>query len=433
MTSKTPRLEHLIRSRPLRLGVAFSLLGLSLWAFLPYATSRIASSAFVNAELFRVTAPLNGEVARDLPKKGEFLDHPTVVKVVEALSPDRRHLVDLEQQLSAAAATADLARKQLAEIAAADRQLVERSDAYRAATMARLQHGIAETEAERTGCLAEAQHRRDLTAQYTTLFEHGVLSRVQMTQAQTAEATAAARCQTLAARLDRLKTEQDAARNGTFVQEGANDEPYSAQQRDRLLLRQQELETDVLRQELAGRQLSAQLAEERGRVEELSHYAVTLPADHVVWSVAASPGAAVTEGQPILDVADCSHRFVAVELPERDFEAITAGESAAIRLLGSDEWVEGRVQQVRGSAARIDKRLLAAEVAEPGRSSITVEVALPQTAPPADNANFCNIGRLAEVRFRRSRLGWMDALLQPLTWIAAKAGRTTRLLAQLEP
>src|SRR5262249_41042357 len=101
-------------------------------------------------------------------------------------------------------------------------------------------------------------------------------------------------------------------------------------------------------------------------------------------------------------------RFVAVELPERDFEQIKAGDPAYVRLIGSGDWTEGEVRQVRGSAARIDDRLLAAQLPGPNAGSITVEIGLPSDVS-ADRNNFCNIGRLAEVRFQRMRLGFGGA------------------------
>ena len=68
----------------------------------------------------------------------------------------------------------------------------------------------------------------------------------------------------------------------------------------------------------------------------------TLPvaARRITWSgrSSASPGSTVTEGQTILDLADCAHRFVVVDLPEREFEQIKASEAASVRLIGSDEW-----------------------------------------------------------------------------------------------
>jgi hypothetical protein len=70
--------------------------------------------------------------------------------------------------------------------------------------------------------------------------------------------------------------------------------------------------------------------------------------------------------------------------------------------VGSDAWVDGHVRRERGSAARVDDRLLAAIVAKPTSGSISVDVEIPAGAWSEDrNGNFCDIGRLAEVRFPR--------------------------------
>jgi hypothetical protein len=92
-------------------------------------------------------------------------------------------------------------------------------------------------------------------------------------------------------------------------------------------------------------------------------------------------------------------------LPARDFEQIKAGDRAAVRLIGSNDWTEGKVRQVRGSAARADDRLLAAQVPTPNAGNITVEVSLDRDVTPADGNGFCDIGRMAEVRFDRSIFG----------------------------
>jgi hypothetical protein len=82
-------------------------------------------------------------------------------------------------------------------------------------------------------------------------------------------------------------------------------------------------------------------------------------------------------------------------------------------LIGSNEWTEGKVLQVRGSAARGDDRLLAAQIPLANSGNITIEVSLVRGVTPADGNGFCNIGRTAEVRFHRSSLG----LGRTITWI----------------
>src|SRR4029078_10956987 len=108
------------------------------------------------------------------------------------------------------------------------------------------------------------------------------------------------------------------------------------------------------------------------------------------------------KGQFVLDLADCSHRFVAVELPERVFEKVKAGDRASIRLVGSDAWIESFVRQEPEAAARVDERLLAATVVKSTSGSISVDVEIPAEAWSEDrNGNFCDIGRLGRVRVPR--------------------------------
>jgi multidrug resistance efflux pump len=413
-------LQRFVRSRMVRLALAFALIALSAWAFLPYVGYRISSSAFVNAKLVRVTAPIPGRLTRNLPRKGDFIEQPASVTLIEALSRDQRHLLQITSQNTGAKERADLARKQLTEISATDDELAKRAQIYRDGMIARLGHERDESKAEKTGCLAEGRHRRDVGSRMEQLVKSGTASQMRTAEALASQEATSTRCEMADARLQRLQTELVAAQDGVFLRDGANDAPYSQQQRDRLLLRRQELESKVLEDNLQSSQRAAEeITEERERLAHLSHFDLQLPADHVVWSVAASPGSTVSEGQILLDLADCGHRFVDVELPGREFEQIKAGAPAFVRLIGSDDWKQGEVRQVRGSAARTDDRLLAAQVPRPDPNSITVEVGLTQDNASMDRKNFCNIGRLAEVRFERTGFALLDSLGRKLQQLSS--------------
>ncbi len=391
------------------------------WVFVPYLAYRVAPSAFVNAELVRIAAPMSGRLTRDLPSKGDFIKDAANVPLIAALSPDRRHLFTLEGQLAVAKERAGLARRQLAETTDFDRELNSRTAAYRSGMIQRLVHEFNETTAERTGCLAEVQKRQEISSRMEQLVKSGVASEIRTAEALASQKAVSTRCEMAAARLERLQIELDSAKKGVFLRDGANDVPYSQQQRDRLLLRRQELEAQVLEETSRSARIAAEITEERDRLDRLSHVDLFLPASHVVWAVAASPGSTVTEGQTLLDLASCERRFVAVELPEREFEQTKAGDTAAVRLIGSGEWHQGIVRQVRGSAARTDDRLLAAHVPTPSPHSITVEVWLPQQE--SQQHSFCNIGRLAEVRFTR-RLGYLDELSRTFSRLIGRKTET---------
>jgi multidrug resistance efflux pump len=427
MANVSAAVEAMVRSRSVRLLIAFTLLALSGWAFLPHVAYRIAPTAFVNAELVRVTAPMAGRLARNLPRKGDMIDQTVTVNLTETIAPDRRHLLDLEQQSAVAKGRAELAKQQLVEIAAVDRELEIRTDAYKDGMVSRLSQEIAEAEAEKAGCLAEVFQRRDIGSRMDELVKSGYASQIRSAEVSATQEANAARCVMTDARIQRFKIERESAQKRVFLRDGANDVPYSQQQRDRLVLRRQDLETEMLQQRSRAVQLEAEIAEERSRLNRISHSDLLLPADHVVWSVSASPGSTVTEGQTILDLANCAHRFVVVDLPERDFERVRAGDSPSVRLIGSDEWRQGKVRQVLGSAARTDDRLLAAQIPHGTSSNIAVEVELAQEDSDTDRNSFCNVGRMAEVRFQRTGLGFADWVFKALPWLTG--GKEVRQVA----
>ncbi len=419
--------EAAIRNRTARVLLAVVLIAAGAWAFFPHLAYRIAPTAFVNSELVRVTAPIAGRLAVDLPRRGAIIEQPTTLNIVEALSSDRRHLLDLEQQTTVAKDRAELAKRQLTDIANSDRDLQARIDSYRTGTIQRLDQEVVEAQAEKVACLAENQQRRTVRSRLEEMAKSGFTPYLRSSEAFATQEANAGRCEMADARIQRLKVERDSAQKGIFIANGASDVPYSQQQRDRLALRRQELESEVLHQNSIAKQLTAEVGEERNQLDRIGHSDVVLPADHVVWSVQASPGSTVTEGQTIFDLADCAHRFVVVDLPEREFERIKPNAPAEIRLIGGDEWRRGKVRQVIGSAARSDDRLLAAQVPHPTSSSIAVEVEILPDAD-AEHSGFCNIGRLAEVRFQRSGLGIVDRMFKTLASLIDRSGGQTGMV-----
>ena len=337
--SNVPHIRTIIGRRGVRVSVALLLIGAAAWAFTPYVAYRVSSSAFVNSEISRVRAPIEGYLSSDLPRKGKFFDLATTLTLIKSNSADRRRLLDLEGQQAAAKDRSELAYKQLADIAALDRELEQRLEVYRGGLIERLELEIKEAEAERAGCLAEVLQRRDIGTRMQGLAKSGATSQIRSAEALAKQEATGALCQMAAARVERLKAELGSLRKGVYLRDASNDVPYSQQQRERLFLRRQELETEARRESARALQLTADIAEERGRVERLSQYNFSLPPDHVVWSVPASPGSAVTQGQTVIDFADCDHRFVAVELPEREFE-IDQARGCCIRTFDRQRYLE---------------------------------------------------------------------------------------------
>jgi hypothetical protein len=368
-----------------------------LWAFAPYVASEVGGEAHVNAPIIRMASPIAGIVATDLPPPGTAITTARTARLVTAREADSGPLAALYGQQAALSAARDLARRQIAEIAAADTRLASRSARFGQAAAARLSattHAAREAVAACQAEAAEAVLQRDriegLAAQRFATF-------TQRDRLRAIAAASANRCAALADQADAMAIETRAAGQGLYLAGAAMDAPYGDQQRDRLLLRRQELEGIAADADARLAELALQIRGEQARLARASAFDALLPAGTVIWSQPAPRGTTVAPGSSLLELADCRRRYVEVTLPERRMEAVLPGEIVKVRLIGSDDWLEGRVASAVGAAARRDGAMVAANPEKDARA-LTVLVALP---PPASLSRRCDVGRLAEVRFPR--------------------------------
>lgn len=391
------RIETLIRSNRLRLALATGMAALGLWAFAPYVTSEVGGEAYVNAPIIRMASPIPGIVAADLPPPGTAIAAPRTVRLVTARILDTGPLAALKGQQAALISARDLARRQIAEIETADARLASRSAQFGRAASARLAATTAAAREALAGCQAEAAEAALQRERVEVLAQQRFATFTQRDRVRAVASAAQFRCAALGDQADALAIETKAAGHGLYLAGAAMDAPYGDQQRDRLLLRRQELENVVADAGSRLAQLAIQVAAETERLARASAFDAQLPAGTVVWSQPAPKGTTVAPGASLIELADCNRRYVEVALPERRMEAIMPGTRVAIRLIGSDAWLNGQVASTVGAAARRDGAMLAANPDKAARD-LSVLVSLP---PPASLARRCDVGRLAEVRFPR--------------------------------
>jgi multidrug resistance efflux pump len=389
--------EDWARSRRLRVALATSMAALGLWAFAPYVISEVGGEAHVNAPIIRIAAPISGIVAADLPAPGTAITAARTLPLVTAHVRDTGPLAALQAEHDALVAARALARAQIAELQAADARAAQRSARFGAAAQGRLAaaHGAARDDL--AACAADAEAARLQLARIEPLAAQRFATNVQLDRARADAAGTAARCHALAQRAEALAVEARAAGAGLYLAGAAMDATYGDQQRDRLLLRRQELESVAAAADARLAALAGQIAAEQQRLERLSRFVAALPAGTVVWSQPAARGTTVAPGSSLIELADCRHRYVEVALPERRMEAVLPGDAVRVRLIGSDEWLAGRVMSAVGAAGRRDGAMVAADPERDARA-LTVAIALP---PPASLSRRCDVGRLAEVRFSR--------------------------------
>ena len=391
------RFETVIRSNRMRLALAASMAALGLWAFAPYVTSEVGGEAYVNAPIIRMASPIAGIVAADLPPPGTALAQARTVRLVTARVRDNGPLAALKGQQAALIAARDLARRQIGEIDIASVRLAARSARFGRAASARLTATTHAAHEALAGCEAEAAEAVLQRNRIEALAAERFATFTQRDRVRAVAAATARRCAGLKDQADALGIETRAASAGLYLAGAAMDAPYADQQRDRLLLRRQEIESVAADAQARLAELAVQIAGEAERLARASAFDAVLPADTVVWSQPAPKGTTVAPGASLIELADCRRRYVEVTLPERRMEAVLPGTIVQVRLIGSEAWSEGRVASAVGAAARRDGAMLAANPDKDARA-LSVLVALP---PPAGLSRRCDVGRLAEVRFPR--------------------------------
>lgn len=396
MTASRISLQNILRARFTRVALAGSLIAAGSIGFAPYMFNDVSTEAAINAPLIRLTATADGTVAA-LPSNGRYFAKPTEIRLLN-LSQDTGEVADLRAQAETAHAQMELARRQLAELGVQEGRLHRRASLFTTATTARLSEDMDAAQADLTGCEAERSQQQAAMTRARKLAAQGFMSQAGVEKAEAAALAKNNECKSASANLRSIEVKLEAAQSGVFIGDSYNDAPYAVQQADRLMLQRQIVEKTL-------NDATAQYNQADLRLKDaLARTTYRAPAGTLVWSAGSSSGAAIRAGEPVLDLVDCRRRFVQVALPERKAEAVGPGSPAKVRLIGSDQWMQGHVVNITGAAGRRDDRLLAASTASlPGERQIMVEVALPEPRPDRiDGSRKCDVGRLAEVRFSRA-------------------------------
>ena len=256
-------MEKLFRSRAARVGIAGLLIAGGLWGFAPYVLKDVASAAYVNAELTQVATPVAGVLTQGLPREGAYLSRDARLRLVTARTPSRARLDDLLQQAALADSTVALMETQLAELRSNDATLAARSNLFQRASVGRLAGRVREAEANVARCEAQQRDLQERLSRAANLAEKGFISDAGLRSAREAAEAGDQACKASRGAVEAIQAEDTAAQRGVYLSDGSNDAPYAEQQRARLMLRRQELMTELVRAKASPAPLRGQVAAER--------------------------------------------------------------------------------------------------------------------------------------------------------------------------
>ncbi len=160
-------------------------------------------------------------------------------------------------------------------------------------------------------------------------------------------------------------------------------------------------EGDVRTQTFQVSGLEQQVNVARKEWQERSRSRLVSPRKAVVWQLGAQRGDSVDAMQTVIQMIDCSQRWLTTTVTENDLNRIRLGSKARIELVGSREKLHGEVIGIRSGIGRTQ---LGDETPQPvpinlaRESEVRIRILNDFAAPPGE---FCYVGFTAKVSFDR--------------------------------
>ncbi|WP_216912437.1 MULTISPECIES: HlyD family efflux transporter periplasmic adaptor subunit [unclassified Synechococcus] len=255
--------------------------------------------------------------------------------------------------------------------------------------------GFALDRARKELAFAQRETRRQ-----EELFRAGAVAANVVDRARTTELQRAREVRGLEAQLAGQAAVLEASRNElTLRNNRSNSDPVVRLQEATIAL--ENAEGDVRTQTFQVSGLEQQVAVARKEWQERSRARLVSPRKAVIWQLGAQRGDSVDAMQSVIQMIDCSQRWLTTTVAENDLNRIRLGSKARIELVGSRDKLRGEVVGIRSGIGRTQ---LGEEAPTPvpinlaRESEVKIRILNDFPAPPGE---FCYVGFTAKVSFQR--------------------------------
>ncbi len=246
----------------------------------------------------------------------------------------------------------------------------------------------------------ELAFARRETLRQEELFRAGAVAANVVDRARTTELQRAREVRGLEAQLAGQAAVLEASRNDlTLRNNRSNSDPVVRLQEATIAL--ENAEGDVRTQTFQVSGLEQQVAVARKEWQERSSARLISPRKAVIWQLGAQRGDSVDAMQSVIQMIDCSQRWLTTTVAENDLNRIRLGSKAKIELVGSRDKLRGEVVGIRSGIGRTQ---LGEEAPQPvpinlaRESEVKIRILNDFPAPPGE---FCYVGFTAKVSFQR--------------------------------
>jgi multidrug resistance efflux pump len=386
------------RGQVLRVGIGASLLAAAATIYAPDMLYTTSSEAVLNARTITIATPIDGRVAGAVPAEGTEIAAGQRLMTVENPVVDRSRLEALEADRTRAQAELNGEKQLITSLNDAMSGLAAQLTDYRHSTTERLSFAAKEAQTSLDAAEASVTEAQATLARKQSLVPQGIVSKVDLDQAQKNAAHATAEAERARLAVKRIGEERDAADRGVFIAENNNGAPYAQQRIDELKLRLAEALSQTAGLSARLTQLDGQVAAEAVRVDHLALSTLHAPAAGIVWRPRVTVGSTVGHGNEMMTLIDCSTLFVTASFSAKKFDDLRPGAQAMVRVSDSGAEYTATVVDVRAVRGS-DAGDFAAPLPQLGAHQVMALLRIDNPGAMTGE-KYCNVGRHVEIRFK---------------------------------
>lgn len=385
--------------RPFRWSLGGLLILLGLVIVVPRAITYRADEAIVNGRTAMLLAPIEGVVSGPGLTPGARVQQGEPLATLRNPRVDRSFLFELQTERDSLIARVGSLTAQEDGLLAMRDDLSGRIRSYEGAAVGALEKEMVARAAQLEAVRAGLREREAELRRQEALGATGNTTQRALDQVRADRDRLRFEAEQVAAEIDLLREFRRQAGEGIFVASGRFGAPYMEQRRDEIAMRLLDLAASRAEQETRIARIERQIAQEEERLAGATEVTLSSPFTGVVWKTLAAANADLVIGEEVVHVLDCRSTFLDIIVSESRFEKVSIGERIEYRLAGSQSFRTGTVVAKRGSSAVGEDRSLAARLDAPRDSTFRIWAELDPQDRNAVGADFCNVGRRADVRF----------------------------------
>ncbi len=380
--------------RVLRIVFAGGLIALSLWALLLPPLFPYSTHAIVNTKVVTIRAAGDGQITGLPPLRHKVLEAGAVVGRVT------RDPVKIQRELAQKELHRDKLQERLTNLEREIGGMQSGLEQLRASAM----RGLAQTQKaiEEKARISrdELREKKARQAGIEPLFRDGIVTAAQWSETRQATLEAERNLAEVEAALADIESRQEMAAHGIgfgreMVETGKNG---FERELSELRIQKMDLAAEI-------REIEQQIILDKSYGDTNNAYQLSTPIRGLVWRRQVVEGESLSEGQPVVDVADAQTLFVDAYFGRDFMNSIAIGDRASVYLLAESRFIEGRVVDIQVQE-RTDRDVNTINTMPLDVSMLRVRIEMPVGKLQAEN-----IGQLAKVLTSGGGGGWAERLL----------------------